>query len=246
MIYILLPCYNEYKNLKIIIKKINNLSINLKYNFKIIIVNDGSTDETGIYINKIKKISKNKIIYIKHKKNLGLNNSMFSGFKKFIYLGRINDLIITLDSDNTHPISLFPRLIKLIKNKKIDLVIASRFQNGSKVIGLSFFRKLLSEVARIVFKLTISINNVEDYTCNFRAYSFKIVKKSKLINKKFFLNKDFSIAADLLVNLKKNCPNIKIAEIPLILRYDKKIGESKMKILKNIFKTLFLILKNII
>ena len=83
MIYILLPCYNEYKNLIFIINKLNQL---LKKNFlklKLIIVNDGSTDETDVKIKQLRKRSLNKIIYIKHKKNQGLNMSLFSGFKYF-------------------------------------------------------------------------------------------------------------------------------------------------------------------
>ena len=68
MIYILLPCYNEYKNLIIIVEKINKLTIKNSYKIKLIIVNDGSTDETDIKINQLNKKSKFPILYIKHKK----------------------------------------------------------------------------------------------------------------------------------------------------------------------------------
>tara|TARA_B110000971_G_C19663369_1_gene343359 strand:- start:191 stop:601 length:411 start_codon:yes stop_codon:yes gene_type:complete len=132
----------------------------------------------------------------------------------------------------------------LIAFKNYDIVIASRFQKGSKVQGLSLFRTLLSIAAKIVFKFIINIENVNDYTCNYRAYRFEILKKSKLINKKFFFNKDFSIASDLLININKNINNINICEVPLMLRYDKKIGPSKMNVGKNIIKTFFLIIKN--
>ena len=71
--------------------------------------------------------------------------SMFSGFIKFLKVAKKNDIIVTLDSDNTHPISLIPKLIKPIKENKCDIVIASRFQKGSSIKGLSLFRKILSE-----------------------------------------------------------------------------------------------------
>ena len=225
MIYILLPCYNEYKNL---------------------IVNDGSTDETDEKINQLRKISLNKIIYIKHKKNKGLNMTLFSGFKFFLDNGKSRDLIITLDSDNTHPISLIPKIINTIKKKKYDIVIASRFQKGAKITGLNFFRKVLSESARSIYKLTFSIKNVEDYTCNYRGYTYNIIKQSRLINKNFFVGKDFSVVADLLINLNSRISNLKITEVPLKLRYDFKIGESKLKVTKNIFKTILVILRNLL
>ena len=244
MIYILLPCYNEYKNLLPLLKKINLININKDIKINILIVNDGSTDETHKNLNFLKKVSKNKIIYLKHKINFGLNIALLNGFKKIISIGKKDDVIITLDSDNTHPVNLIPKMNALIAFKSYDIVIASRFQKVSKVQGLSLFRTLLSIAAKIVFKFIINIKNVNDYTCNYRAYRFEILKKSKLINKKFFFNKDFSIASDLLININKNINNINICEVPLMLRYDKKIGPSKMNVGKNIIKTFFLIIKN--
>ena len=80
MIYILLPCYNEYKNLLQLLKKINLININKDIKINILIVNDGSTDETHKNLNFLKKVSKNKIIYLKHKINFGLNIALLNGF----------------------------------------------------------------------------------------------------------------------------------------------------------------------
>ena len=60
-----------------------------------------------------------------------------------------------------------------------------------KFKGLNLFRKTLSEGARLIYKISFSIPNVEDYTCNFRGYSFDILKNSKLIKKNFLLEKIF-------------------------------------------------------
>ena len=242
MIYILLPCYNEYKNLLPLIKKINKIPQHNKIN--ILLVNDGSTDETHKNIIFLRKISRNNIIYIQHKKNQGLNIALLSGFKKIISIGRSNDIVFTMDSDNTHPVGLINKMSKLINLNSFDIVIASRFKLGGKVKGLSFFRSFLSQAARFIFKFLINIKNVNDYTCNYRAYKYDILKKSKLINKNFFLDKDFSIAADLLININKRITNLNICEVPLILRYDKKIGESKMNVGRTILKTFGLIFKN--
>jgi dolichol-phosphate mannosyltransferase len=245
MIYILLPCFNEYENLKILIKKIELISDYLKKKITIIIVNDGSTDQTKTNINLLKKKTKNKIIYIEHKKNLGINMAMYSGLKKFLLGGNKKSLLITMDSDNTHPVSIIPKMIKLIQLYNYDLVIASRFQKGSNIIGLSIFREYLSIGAKFLFKIFHPIEGVHDYTCNYRAYSYSILRNSNLIKKKFFEEKDFSIIADLLINLKKNIRKINIKEIPLKLRYDFKIGESKLNVSRNIYKTINLILRNL-
>ena len=245
MIYILLPCYNELENLKKIIKKTNKLSSIGSNKIKIIIVNDGSSDQTKNYIIKLKKKSNSKILYLEHKNNMGLNVALYTGLNFFLKIARKKDILVSLDSDNTHPISLIPRMISLIENGNYDVVIASRFQNGSNIQGLSLFRIILSKGARILFKFYFPIKNVEDYTCNFRAYKYLVLKKSDFIKKKFFLSKDFSIIADLLINLNKKIKMIKIKEVPLKLRYDYKIGNSKLNIYTNILKTFLLIFRNI-
>ena len=87
---------------------------------------------------------KNKIIYLKHRINFGLNMALLNGFKKIMTLGKKEDIVITLDSDNSHPVNLIPKMCHLLNFKNYDIAIASRFRNGSKVKGLSFFRTFLS------------------------------------------------------------------------------------------------------
>ena len=236
MIYILLPAYNEEKNLKIIFKKIEK-NFKDKKKIKVILIDDCSSDNT-------KKIAlkKNnfKIVYEKHIKNKGLNITMETGLKLINKKTKLEDIVISLDSDNTHPISLIPKMVKKISQGN-DIVIASRFVKGSKVIGLSFWRQIMSHGAKLIFKLFYPFKNLNDYTCNFRAYKAQLIKKV-LKNKDFFKNEDFNIAAKILLSLISNDRKLKIEEIPFTLRYDLKIGNSKMKIFKTIFLTLRLIL----
>ena len=58
---------------------------------------------------------------------------------------------------------------------------------------------------------------------------------------KVLANEDFNIAVKILLYLINNFRNLKISEYPLVLNYHHKIGDSKMKIYKNIFLTLRLI-----
>lgn len=235
MIYILLPAYNEEKNLKRIFKKIEK-NFRDKRKVRVVLIDDCSTDGTKKIV-----IKKNnfKIIYKKHNKNKGLNITMETGLKLIDKKSNLNDIIVSLDSDNTHPISLIPKMIKKI-NQGNDIVIASRFVKGSKVSGLSSWRQIMSHGAKLIFKMFYPFKNLNDYTCNFRAYKSQHVKKV-LNNKNFFKNEDFNIAAKILLYLITNNKNFKIAEVPFTLRYDLKIGNSKMNILKTIFLTLRLI-----
>ena len=165
---------------------------------------------------------------------------METGLRLINKKAKINDIVVSLDSDNTHPIALIPKMIKKINHGK-DIVIASRFARGSKVNGLASWRQLMSIGAKFIFKIFYPFKNLNDYTCNFRAYKAQHIKKV-LRNKNFFKNEDFNIAAKILLSLISNDRNLKIEEIPFTLRYDLKIGNSKMKIFKTIFLTLRLIL----
>ena len=234
MIYILLPAYNEEKNLTKIFKKIEKLPIP-KSNIKVVLVDDCSTDNTN---DLIKKKYKFKLIYIKHKKNKGLSITMETGFKKIVKMSNKNDAVVTLDSDNTHPISVINKMINQIK--KNDIVIASRFVEGSKVNGVSVWRHFLSIGAKYLFKFLYPFNNLNDYTCNFRAYKSELIKEL-LKNKKFFKNEDFNIAGKIILFLTNKFKNLKLVEVPFKLSYDYKIGESKMKLTKTIILTLDLI-----
>ena len=236
MIYLILPSYNEEENLVKIFKKINNLKLAKK--IVVVLVDDCSKDNT-------KKLNhhnyKFKLIYKKHLKNMGLSIALESGFHLIKNKIKKKDYVITMDSDNTHPIKIIPSMIKLMNKKDSDIIIASRFLKSSRVNGLSFFRKYLSIVARFIFSYSFPYKNLKEYTCNFRIYRSQLIK-ILMKNKKFFKNEDFNIAVKIILYFIKNINSLKINEYPLVLNYHYKIGASKMSVFKNIFLILRLII----
>ena len=172
---------------------------------------------------------------------MGLSMALESGFTFVKKIANKKDFIITMDSDNTHPIKIIPKMLEKIKKKNADIIVASRFLPTSKVNGLNLFRKILSIFAKYIFSYLFPHKNLKEYTCNFRIYrSYLIMNLMK--NKKFFKNEDFNIAAKILLSLIRNNKNLKIIEYPLILNYHHKIGSSKMSVFKNIYLTLKLII----
>jgi len=106
MIYLILPSYNEEKNLVKLFEKISNLKIVKK--ITVILIDDCSTDNT----NKLKFYKyKFKVIYKRHLKNMGLSIALESGFDFVKNLANKKDFIVTMDSDNTHPIKIIPEML---------------------------------------------------------------------------------------------------------------------------------------
>jgi len=239
MIYFLLPAFNEAKNLKKILNRISNFYKKKKLPFYILVINDGSFDKTNETIEHIKK--KNfKLTLINHKNNIGLGAALKTGFRHILKRAKSDDIIVTMDADNSHTPENSYHLIKKI-NEGYDVVIASRYKKYSKTYGLSFFRKILSFISWGIFKFLFPIKNVKDYTCGFRAFKINKVKNT-MLKKNFFSEKGFSVTADIIIKLKLSQVKFSFAEIPFTLRYDLKKGVSKMKIIKTIIQTLKLMI----
>lgn len=234
MIYFLLPAYNEEQNIGKILESIKKTFKN--QNYKIVLVDDGSVDNTK----KIAYRFSNEIPIdiIEHMSNLGLGKTLKDGFIHILNKIKDEDIIITMDADNTHPVELANKMIEKIREN--DIVIASRYVGGREV-GVNLLRKVLSKGANFLLKLFF-FNRIEDYTSGYRAYKGKFLKIVYQKYKENFIEENgFSSTAEILLKALNFKP--KIFEVPLILRYDYKAGKSKMKILKNIFSYFKLIYK---
>jgi dolichol-phosphate mannosyltransferase len=240
-LWILLPCLNEFDNVKKLVQDVDKTKFK-KYNIKILIVDDGSTDEIGKYYKNFLINKKIKIFYVKHKINRGLAATLNTGFN-FIFKKSNNDkdIIITMDADASHSIKYITLMIYKIQ-AGFDIVIASRFIKKSKVVGLSFFRIILSYAASYIYRCAFRFK-IKEFTCNFRAYKFSFIKNFFLKNNKFISETGFTCIPDILLKIIKEKKNVKITEVPFILRYDLKKGPSKINIFSTIIKTISLIYK---
>jgi dolichol-phosphate mannosyltransferase len=146
-----------------------------------------------------------------------------------------------MDCDNTHPPRLILRMLERIDDG-YDVVIASRFQPGARVIGVPWTRQLYSVGARWLFQLLFPIRGVRDYTCGFRAYRTESLRAAiAKYGDGLISETGFSCMADLLLKLR-TLP-IEMTEVPLELHYDRRGGGSKMRVLRTIRQTLGLLLR---
>lgn len=242
-IIVVLPCYNEEDNLVPLIERYENNFVqllNLGFQREYIVVDDGSTDESPQILKEL--MSKIPLTVITHSPNQGLGASIRDGLRLATERSKDQDIIITMDSDNSHP----PELIGTMVQKILEgnhVVIASRYRYGSRVVGLERYREWLSRIAGILFKITYNIRNVRDYTCGFRAYESAHLRKAfEVYGDKLIEQSGFQCMAEIIIKLNRIQDTI-FYEVPLILRYDRKQGASKMKVLNTVFNTLKMLLK---
>jgi dolichol-phosphate mannosyltransferase len=239
-ILVVLPAYNEEENIGDLLNQIKfALEEDSKTSYKVYVVNDGSRDKTEEIVRSMS--AEMPIELIVHEVNQGLGATIRDGLYKAVNDSNQNDIIITMDADATHNPGLILRLMRMIIEGH-DVVIASRFQPGARVIGLAWHRKLLSIAASIIFRITYPIKGVKDYTCGYRAIRADVLKSAMAeYGDRFFDQDGFQALVDILLKLRRR--KLLFGETPLILRYDQKGGMSKMNVGRTIKKTLILIVK---
>jgi dolichol-phosphate mannosyltransferase len=180
---------------------------------------------------------------VDHGRNRGLGEAMKSGLLKASSLARPHDVIVMMDADNTHPPELALAMRDRIR-EGYDLVVASRFVEGARQIGLRFHRRMLSRGAGLLLKTLFPVPGVTDYSCGYRAYSAAIVRRALHVYGASFIEETgFSCFVDLLLKLRRL--GVRACEVPLVLRYDYKEGASKMRIGRTIGRYVRLIGKNL-
>lgn len=243
MIYILLPVYNEAGSIILLLKKIKTVMDNGGFSYRIIIVNDGSVDNTGEILKNNK--SDFPLDIICHKINRGLGETARDAFEAAAEAGSDKDIIIRMDGDNTHDPKYIPGMVKKLE-EGYDVVIASRFENGGGMIGVNAYRTFVSYLASLVMKICFPIKGVKDYSCGFRAYRLQIIKDAiKVFGNNFIELKGLGFTSTIEKLVKLRMFGAKMAEVPFRLRYDQKIGESKMVVSVTTLGYVILIVKNI-
>ncbi|OQW88992.1 MAG: hypothetical protein BWK78_07900 [Thiotrichaceae bacterium IS1] len=240
MIIVVLPAYNEVEALPILLGRLNAVSVgHFNSNISVIVVDDGSTDGTAERV-RISKIPNVQLIL--HEKNMGLNEAVRTGLLAATQSAMDdNDVIVTMDADNTHVPALISRMVMLIEEGN-EVVIASRYVPGARVVGLAWHRRLLSLLASVLFRYTFPMTGVKDYTCGFRAYRAGLLKEAfERWGNEFISEPGFSCMVDILLKCRRL--DAIANEVPLILRYDFKPSESKMKVFKTIKQTLSLLVR---
>jgi len=158
---IVIPLYNEENSIKDVINRIPNHRL-----YEIIIVDDGSTDNS---VERIKEIENRNLRIIQHGKNRGYGASILTGFEN-----AIGDIIVTMDSDGQHNPEEIPDLVKPIINNKADFVIGSRYL-GKYYYKNPLYARVGAYFINVFFRM-LFLQRIFDNQCGFRAFKKENIK----------------------------------------------------------------------
>ena len=161
MFSIVIPVYNEEKNIVILLEEILFCLDSYK-NYEIIIVNDSSTDNT---LESIKKNIKNQNLkVINNTKNVGQSYSIYNGIRN-----SSNDIIITIDGDGQNDPSDISKLLKnYTENKELKLVGGLRLKRKDNLVKV-----ISSKLANYIRKKILK-DNCSDTGCSLKVFDKKI------------------------------------------------------------------------
>lgn len=200
---VVIPAYNEGDNLTHLVKETLTDAGKITHDFEIIVVNDGSSDNTAIVADALAKVYK-RVIVIHHIKNQGLSRAFMTGIEACR-----KDIILYIEGDGQQPLKDQHQVLEKIKSADVVLGVRSyRFDYG-------LFRKSLSYgflfLLRLFFNLTY-----KDVGWS-QAYRRKIFDIIKLKSTSPFF------CAELVVKAKRN--GFIIKEAPVLYR-PRKIGST--------------------
>ena len=156
---IILPAYNEGKNIRSSIKRVSAVVDSLGIGYEIIIVDDGSTDDTKYQANE--EASNRRVKVISYDENLGKGFALRRGFN-----GSSGDFIIFLDSDSDIDAKKIGMFVDALSTA--DIVIASKRHPQSRVES-PFLRKFLSHSFYLIVRLLTWVN-VSDTQTGLKAF----------------------------------------------------------------------------
>ncbi|HHH14280.1 MAG TPA: glycosyltransferase family 2 protein [candidate division WWE3 bacterium] len=177
-ISIVIPAYNEEKNILNTLKTIEDFLSQQDYTYEVLVMNDGSLDSTSSIANNYAKTNKHITVYdLPHK---GKANAVLEGFKK-----ARGEYVLFSDADLATPINELKKLLHYAVDENYDVVIASREGVGALRKNEPWIRHFMGRVFNLIVQFML-IPGLDDTQCGFKLFkreeALKIIQKMKLYN----------------------------------------------------------------
>jgi len=212
-ISVIIPMYNEEDNILRTLLEINSVMRDYD-DYEIIVVDDGSDDDTYRLANEFSKNNQHVYIY-KHPVNMGMGRAIRTGFEK-----SDGEIIITIDADLSYSPSHITKLASvLIDDETVDIAIGSPYMTGGDVKNVPFIRLFISKIANKFVGYSMP-ENLSTVTSVMRAYRREVLDSMELESNGTNIN--------LEILSKAIATRYKVKEVPAVLE-GRELGQSKLK-----------------
>lgn len=240
-IHLVLPAFNEEQSLPSLLERCE--AFRAEYarradrSIKVWVVDDGCTDDTVALARA--GYGDLPVEVVIHPQNRGLGQAIRTGLTTALEQSHPDDAVVIMDADDTHDVGLIEVMVEALE-AGADIAIASRFVPGGDDSTAPAFRRLLSHGAGWLFNKALPLENIQDFTTGYRAYRASLLQRAvDHYGERLVEETGFAVMVELLLKLRYCNPVI--AEVPMVLRYDRKGSDSKLKLWRTIGQYLKLI-----
>lgn len=223
--HVILPAHDEEEALPALLARLADASA-CHPGLVVWVVDDGSADGTAAIARRAWPGLDVRLV--SHPVNMGLGAALQSGILAVLRDAGGEDFVVVMDADDTHDVGLIEAMARELR-RGADVVIASRFVRHGDDRTAPPFRRLLSRGAALVFRLCLPLDGLHDFTSGYRAYRVDTLRRAnRHWGEALIEERGFACMVELLLKLR-HCRPV-IAEVPLVLRYDRKRTPSKLKL----------------
>ena len=212
---VIIPTYNEKENVSNFIHAV----MELKHNFHVLIVDDGSPDGTAGIVKELQEKFQGKLFIEERKGKLGLGTAYIHGFKWALERGY--QYIFEMDADFSHNPKDLLQLLNACQNEGADVAIGSRYVKGGGLVNWPKDRIMLSKGASLYTRI-ITWMPIKDPTAGFICYTAKVLDSINFDNINFV-----GYAFQIEMKFAAWKLGFKIKEVPIVFQ-DRTEGASKM------------------
>lgn len=243
-VHVVLPAYNEEASLPSLLERFARFHAELTaaggHPLQVWVVDDGSSDATADLAQA--GYGDLSVTLVPHPENRGLGQAIRTGLATALTACGPDDVIVVMDADDTHDVDLITDLVGALE-LGADIAIASRFVAGGDDSTAPRFRRLLSHGAGWVFNVALPVEDIKDFTTGYRAYRASLLQRATdHYGERLVEERGFAVMVELLLKLRYCNPII--AEVPMVLRYDRKGSDSKLRLGRTIGQYLKLIARD--
>lgn len=216
LVSIVCPLYNEgailERSLNIMFEY---LDANKKYGWELILVNDGSSDNTAMIAEQF-AINNSWVKVVHHSVNLNLGNALKTGFRH-----STGNYVVTIDIDMSYSVDHIGLLLDTLDQTQADMVLASPYMKGGRVTAVPFMRKWMSKLVNRMMSFAAQ-EKFYTFTSMVRAYKGEFIRSLNLKTKDYEINPEIIYKALIM--------RARIIEIPAHLdwSYQNQIGDKRV------------------
>jgi dolichol-phosphate mannosyltransferase len=230
VIHVVVPAYNEGANIRPVIEGIRERVVSLGLPHRIVVVDDGSTDGTAEACRALSEPER-PVEVVAHPRNLGPGAAFRTGFLHVLHGADPLDVVLTLEGDTTSDPSVLLRMLHRVWEEGDHIVLASCYLYGGGIKGTRLHRVALSHVANGLMKQSLGLSGLATLSSFYRLYQVSALQAlAQRYGEGFITCRGFECMVEILYRAARS--GLRISEVPMVLDGSRRVGRSKMKVLR--------------